>query len=184
LDHKTFPSKGLFFHGNFQVYPFSSIPSSQFQEFAVAKLKIQKVIKLNNKINAEVLGEGGLRLGNSEGINVMDFFLGGFGAKSIDNQIPFLGYDFLDISGDSYIKSSFKLNYNFYNKHHFNINANFANVGNNILSINEWVNLTGYSGYGIGYGLESFLGPIQAMYSFSTDPNTKDHFFVSLGYNF
>jgi len=47
----------------------------------------------------------------------------------------------------------------------------------------DWFSVPNYSGYGVGYGLESFLGPIQAIYSWSPEGKTSN-FFFSIGYWF
>lgn len=63
--------------------------------------------------------------------------------------------------------------------------ANYANINDNLYTSNdlEWLDLPQFSGYAIGYGLESFLGPIEARYTFS--PEIKQHYwFFNLGFWF
>lgn len=184
FNDKYFPSKGIKFDASFSGYPFSSESPQQFEEFGIAKSKLAYAQKISPKISSVISAEAGLRLGSSSGINSLDFFLGGYGSIEINNQVSFLGYDFLQISGDSYIKSTLMLDYEFIKKHHVNFTANFSNVGNRIFDFKQWIQLDGFSGYGIGYGYNSIIGPIQAKYAFSPDDNTIDQFFVSVGYWF
>jgi NTE family protein len=61
--------------------------------------------------------------------------------------------------------------------------ANFANVEDDIFRTGEWFTNPNFSGYALGYGWESFLGPLQVQYSWSPDSG-NDFFFFSLGYWF
>lgn len=184
FNHKYFPSKGVKFDAEFYGYPFSSEPSNEFEEFAIAKSKLSYAQTFSKKFSGVISAEAGVRLGRSTGINSLDFFLGGFGSPEINNQVSFLGYDFLQISGDSYIKSSLLLDYIFFKKHHLNLTANYSNVGNRIFDVQQWVERVGFSGYAIGYGYDSIIGPIQLKYAFSPDDNTEDQIYISVGYWF
>ena len=76
------------------------------------------------------------------------------------------------------------LDYLLTKKHHLNLTANYSNVGSRIFDFKQWVERVGFSGYGIGYGYDSIIGPIQLKYAFSPDENTKDQFLISVGYWF
>lgn len=184
MNDEYFPSKGLKFTTNFNTYPLSSESNSEYEEFAIAKSRINYAIPITKNFSGLICLEAGLRLGESTGINSLDFFLGGYGTTEVNNQIPFLGYDFLEISGDSYIKSKFQIDYNFLEKHHITATANYSNVGNKIFDVQQWIDRVGYSGYGIGYGLNTGFGPIQIKYAFSPDESTEDQVFISIGYWF
>ena len=75
------------------------------------------------------------------------------------------------------------MDYEFLSKNHFMLTGNFANVDDDLFRTGEWFSEPSFSGYGIGYGLESFLGPIQIFYSFTPDAS-EDHIFFSVGYWF
>ena len=61
--------------------------------------------------------------------------------------------------------------------------ANFANIDDDLFRTGEWFKKPSFSGYGLGYGWESFLGPLQLMYSWSPETD-KNQLFFSLGYWF
>jgi NTE family protein len=101
----------------------------------------------------------------------------------VKNFRHFYGYDFLSISGDSYVKGEVGFDYEFYKKHHFNFYANFANVGNAIFEDDRWISRPKYSGYALGYGFESLIGPVELKHTWS--PDTRDHFtWISVGFWF
>ena len=61
---------------------------------------------------------------------------------------------------------------------------NFANVGDDIFSdIDEWFSIPEYSGYALGYAFETFLGPVEAKYSWSPETG-KSKWFFNIGFWF
>ncbi len=126
--------------------------------------------------------EGGFKLGTS-GISTFDFVLGGYGTDLINNFVPFFGYDFLSLPGNSFVKILGRVDYEFAPKNHILMAANIANVDDDLFRLGEWLKPPKYSGYGVGYGWESLIGPVQVFYSWS--PEVKDgNFFFSIGYWF
>src|SRR5690606_38824822 len=117
-------------------------------------------------------------------INYFDFALGGYGFAPINNFRNFLGYDFISLVGDSYVMSSATLDYEIHKKHHINFTGNFANIGNKIFeTINTWWTKPSFSGYGIGYGYESIIGPLEIKHSWS--PEIGNHYtWLSIGFWF
>ena len=76
------------------------------------------------------------------------------------------------------------MDYEFIRKNHFNVYANFANAGDKIFDKwDTWFVSPAYSGYAIGYGLETLIGPIEIKYSWS--PETSQNFWwVNVGFWF
>lgn len=181
-DDKYFPSKGLFFDGDFHFYVFSSDFNDNFKEFSIAKAKLGGAFSILKNLSLNVESEGGFKLGTSN-VTSFDFVLGGFGTDLINNFIPFIGYDFLSLPGNSFVKSYARVDWEFARKNHLMFTANFANVQDDIFRLGEWFTAPSFSGYGISYGWESFLGPVQVMYSWSPEGGTSNVFF-SVGHWF
>jgi NTE family protein len=113
----------------------------------------------------------------------MDFFLGGYSSRRINNLIPFYGYDFISMSGGSLIKVLFEADYEVFKKNHVVFSANFASAQDNLFEQRDWFSNARYTGYAVGYGIETFLGPLELKYSFS--PQQKDgQVFVNIGFKF
>lgn len=182
FDKKYFPKKGVYFDGNFHLYLFSSDFNNDFSEFSIAKGKVGYVFPVLRKLTGRISSETGFRIGNNEN-NSLDFFLGGYGNDLINNFVPFYGYDFISISGDSYIKATLEMDYEFMDKNHLIASANFANVENKLYTTGNWLSTPDFSGYALGYGLETFLGPLEVKYSFSPEIKESQWFF-SLGFWF
>ncbi|MDE3743112.1 patatin-like phospholipase family protein [Maribacter polysaccharolyticus] len=180
-DDTYFPTKGLFFDGDFHFYLLSSDFRGNFKEFSVAKGRMGAAFALAKNLYLNIETEGGFKLGTS-GVASFDFILGGYGNNLINNLIPFIGYDYLSIPGNSYVKSYARFDLEFAPKNHLMLTANIANVDDDLFRTGEWFTEPDYSGFGIGYGFETFMGPLQVMYSFS--PQGSNRLFFSLGYWF
>ena len=183
FNQKYFPKKGWYFSGDLKTFLYSSDYTNEFERFSIAKADMGIVFQPIKRATIKLQTEGGFAIGERT-ISFFDFVLGGYGFVSVNNIKPFLGYDFLSLAGDSYIKGAITTDYEFYKKHHVNFSANFANVGNRIFEHAEgWLVKPQYTGYGIGYGMESIIGPLEIKHSWS--PETGDHFtWFSVGFWF
>ena len=182
LDNKYFPTRGWAFTGDMHTYLLSSDHTNAFNPFTVLKADFATALKVLPKLVFKFQTDAGVSIGGKS-VPFFDFVLGGYGFATVNNFKPFYGYDFLSIGGDSYIKAGGTLDYEFYKKNHFNFSANFANVGEEIFGSLDWFSLPKYSGYALGYGLETILGPIEFKYSWSPEA-PKGFAWFSLGYVF
>ncbi|MEM9687308.1 MAG: patatin, partial [Bacteroidota bacterium] len=181
-DNAYFPRTGLYFKGDFHLYLYSSDNNNQFNQFSIAKAILGVATPIVKNVTFNFTAEGGFEIGNT-GVNSLNFFFGGYGNQLINNFTPFLGYDFLSFSGDSFVKATGKINYEFIPKNHIHFTANYANAGNDIFDTVTWLTTPDFSGYGIGYSLESFIGPIEARYTWSPERG-KGNWFINLGFWF
>jgi NTE family protein len=180
-DNKFFPKKGVFFDGDFHLYLYSTDFINAFDQFSIGKAKFGFATPLANKITFNFETEGGFTLGNG-GYNSLDFLLGGYANNLINNFIPFYGYDFISFGGDSFVKSLFIFDYEFLKKNHLVFAANYSNAADDIFESGEWFSTPDFSGYAVGYGLETLLGPIELKYTWS--PENKARWFFNLGFWF
>tara|TARA_B100000953_G_scaffold110109_1_gene90505 strand:- start:507 stop:2735 length:2229 start_codon:yes stop_codon:yes gene_type:complete len=181
-DNKYFPTKGVRFDGDFHIYLYSSDYNNDFSEFSIAKGSLGYAIQPFPKFTTRISTGTGFKIGNDES-QVLDFFLGGYGNDFINNFKPFLGYDFLSLSADSYIKAQLEFDYELFRKNHIIASANIANVEDDLYTTGNWLSMPDYNGYGIGYGIETFMGPLEAKYSYSPE-NKESYWFFSLGFWF
>ncbi len=148
----------------------------------MAKAKLGYAHKIYGNISAHITAEGGFKLGGPE-TTTLDFALGGYGFKEMNNIIPFLGYEAISIRGNTYLKSTLTFDYEIFRKNHLNITANIANVGNDLFEDGDWIGKVNYSAYALGYGLETILGPMEIKYSYSPELD-RSEWYVALGYRF
>ncbi len=182
FDNKYFPTNGWYFNGDFHLYLFSSDRFDRFEEFSIGKAQLKYAFSPLDKFAMVISNEGGFKLGSTS-TKSMDFILGGWGNNLVNNLVTFNGYDYVDSIGDAYVKTSIDLDYNFYGKNHIAAGANFANLEDDLFSTGNWLSTPDYTGYYLGYGLETFLGPLQTRLAYSPDID-EVHWYFSLGFWF
>lgn len=182
FDKKSFPRSGLYFSSDVQTYLASSDYNHTFKPFSMAKAEIAFANTLFRRATIKIGADAGFNIG-SDSVPYFDYILGGYGYSKINNFNYFYGYDFLSIAGNSYIKTDITLDYEIIKKNHINFSANFANLGDDIFSTVDWISMPKYSGYAVGYGLETIIGPIEIKQSWSPEMS-KSFTWFSIGFLF
>jgi NTE family protein len=168
LDSKFFPKQGWYFNSNLQSYLLSSNYTNKFNRYNIASSQFGITRTFYKKINLKFESEAGVSFGQNS-THFLDFSLGGFGFNPINNIKSFYGYDFLSITADSYVKVLATFDLEFYKKNHINFSANYANAEDKLYSTGNWLSTPRHSGYAVGYGLETVLGPIEIKYAWSPE---------------
>lgn len=181
-DNSFFPKRGVYFSGDFHWYLLANGRNKDFEPFSLAKAKLGYAYTFFNTISANLTTEGGFKWGGPETTS-LDFALGGYGFKEMNNIISFMGYEAISLRGNTYLKSKLTLDYEIFRKNHINISANIANVGNDLFETGQWIDGVDYSGFSAGYGLETVLGPMEIKYSYSPERDQSE-WYVALGYRF
>ncbi len=182
LDDKYFPEKGWFFISDIHSAFYSSDYNNNFKAFTIAKADFGFAAKLFENTTFKFQTEAGFPLGN-ESASTFNFIIGGYGYNRVNNFSYFYGYDFLSMGANSFIKSTLTLDYEFYKNNHLNLGANFANLEDGIFKSVDWISIPRYSGYAIGYGLETVIGPIEIKQSWSPQVG-ETYTWFSVGFSF
>ena len=182
FDNKFFPTKGFYLRGDFNFYFYANGTNKNFNEFSIIKAKIGYAETIFKFFSVLLEASGGVKIGGDE-TKSFDFFVGGYGYKESSNLVPLYGYKDLSLRGNTYLKATITLDYNFYKKAHINIAANIANVGDDLFDTKQWIDGIEHSGYAIGLGLDTFLGPIEVKYSYAPEIE-ESAWYVSIGYRF
>ena len=182
FDNRYFPKRGWYFSGDFQWYFQSSDYTNQFEPFSIAKADIGIAQTFYKKFTIKLQAEAGVALGE-ESVPFFDFVLGGYGFNPVINVRPFYGYDFMSVSGDSYLKALATADWEFVKKNHINFSVNGASIADNLFEDSESVSEHRIFGYGIGYGLESIIGPVEIKYSWSPEVG-RGYTWFSVGFWF
>lgn len=180
--NRYFPKSGFYFDGNFQLYLHASSFNADFSEFSIAKADIGYAFSIKDKLAFNVSTQGGFKIGD-DSTTALGFALGGYAHNFINNFESFYGYDYISLTGDSFVKANFRLDYEVIKKHHILIEANYANIENSIFETGEWITSPDYSGYALGYAIETFIGPIEAKYTYSPETG-NGYWFFNLGFWF
>lgn len=181
-NNKYFPKDGFYFNGDFHWYLYASSFNKDFSPFSIAKADFGYAFMPLNKFAVNFVLQGGFRIGEYLPSS-LSFGLGGYGNNFINNYISFYGYDYLGLDGNSFVKSTLSFDYEIFKKNHITLEANIANVENNLFDTGAWIEKIDYSGIAVGYGIETFLGPLEAKYTYSPELK-KSLWFFNIGFWF
>ena len=180
-DKKYFPTKGYFADLNFKWYMASSDYNEDFTPFAQTKGTLGFATTFWNKLTFQMTNEAGFTL-NKRDSDVFDFYLGGYNKNYINTFVSFYGYDFAELSDDTFVKSEFNLSYALSENHYASFIANFGRIDGNVFrDIDLFKEVK--SGYAIGYSYNAFIGPIELKYSWSPDTG-ENYWLFNLGFWF
>ncbi len=181
-DNKYFPKNGVYFSGDFHWYLYASGLNKDFAPYSIAKADIGYAFNFGDKLAVNIISQGGFKIGNNS-TKTLDFALGGYGNNFINNFYSFYGYDYISLTGNSFVKGTITLDYEIFKKHHITLAANYANIEDNLFDSVDWISVPKYSGYALGYGIETFLGPLEAKVTYSPEIK-KSIWFFNFGFWF
>lgn len=184
FDDRYYPREGFYFNGDFDLYLYSSDFNNDFSEFSIVKADLGYAHAFSSKLSANIMAEAGAKI-NGQNNSSLDFVLGGYARNFINNFSSFYGYDYLSLDGGGFIKATLNVDYEVFEKNHITFSANYANIEDDLFSSTDidWFSLPKYSGYAVGYGIETFLGPVEAKYTWSPETR-KSYWFFNLGFWF
>jgi NTE family protein len=166
-DQKYFPTKGYFADLNFKWYLASSDHNNNFQSFGQTKGTLGFAKTFWDKLTIQITNEAGFTLKNPQS-KVFDFYLGGYNQNYINTFVSFYGYDFAELSDNTFAKTEFNFRYAVTDKHYAVFIANYGRLGDNVFrNIDLFNNIK--SGYALGLSYKSLIGPLEIKYSWSPE---------------
>jgi NTE family protein len=187
-DKKYFQKKGFYLDIDYRWYLASSDYHSDFSlehidfaSFSQLKGKIGLAYTFFNKLTTHFISEAGITIGENNN-RVLDYNVGGYGENYINNFIPFNGYDFAELNANSFLKSTLTFRYEFLPKNYFSATTNYARIEKDLFNEGKIFDNT-KSGYMVGYGLDTFFGPVEINYSWSPD-HKENYWYFNVGYWF
>jgi NTE family protein len=180
-DNSNFPDTGWKIAGDFHFYAWNTEFKENYNPFSIAQLQVGRAISYG-KLTFKATGHVGVTIGDPRNAS-LNFLLGGYGNKRVTNFVSFYGYDFLSVSGDAMVKFLVDVDYEIFPKNHLSFHTNLASIDNGLFDNTDWITKAQYTGYALGYGIETFLGPVELKYSFSPQLDSSE-VFVVVGFKF
>ncbi len=180
-DKKYFQKKGVYLAADFRWYLFSSDYNENFDSFSQLKGELGFAYTFFNKLTLQYIAKAGITIGDNDN-PILDYNLGGYNKNYINTFESLIGYEFAALNGGGFMKSTLKIRHEIFKNNFLMGTASAARVDDDLWNEGDIFADT-KTGLGIGYGLDSFLGPIELNYTYS--PDTKDNYiFFNLGYWF
>ncbi|NLP57810.1 patatin-like phospholipase family protein [Lutibacter sp. B1] len=180
-DKKYFQNKGAYINIDYRWFIASSDYSDTFESFSQLKGKVGLAHTFFNKLTTHIVSEAGITIGDNEN-RALDYNIGGYGENYINNFIPFYGYDFAEMTENSFLRTGITLRYEFLPKNYLSTAVNYGRIENDIFEEGKIFDNT-KTGYMVGYGLNTFIGPIEIKYTWSPD-HSEDYWYFNIGYWF
>ena len=180
-DKKYFQKYGVFLDTGFKWFLSSSDYNNNFNSFSQLKGKFGIAHTFFNKLTTHFISEAGITIGENNN-RALDYNVGGYGENFINSFIPFYGYDLAELTSNAFLKSGLTFRYQFLPKNYISATANYARVERDLFNEGKIFENT-KSGYMVGYGIDTFLGPIEINYSWSPDHSEK-YWHFNVGYWF
>ncbi|MDO3694067.1 patatin-like phospholipase family protein [Wenyingzhuangia sp. chi5] len=183
-DKKSFPNNGYLIKSTFRTYLSSSDYNENFAPISQARILLEGIKTISNTVSLFLQADSGISITNDNQEN-LNYGIGGYGNNFINNYVPFHGYTFSELIGNSYIKGAASIRYRFYKKNYVDFYANYAIVTDDVIDFlkHEPFFKNAKTGYSIGYSADSILGPIDIRYAWSPE-NRNDAIYISVGFWF
>lgn len=187
-DAKYFTKKGWNFNAQYALYFTASDNNNQsFEPFSQISGNIGHAKTFYNKFTLQFTADFGLTIGdNPESFN---YFIGGYNQNFINNFIPFYGYSVGAINNTTFIKGASTFRYEIIPKNYLSFTSNvIASTYEDIFGDDSILDDSDFtvdfkSGYAVGYGIKSIVGPIELKYSWSPEHNI-DFWSFNIGFWF
>jgi NTE family protein len=178
-DKKNFTTKGMYFNPKVSFYISSTDYNDDFEPFTqlTANFGLAKTYK---KFTTHLTADVGLTFGKPT--NSYNYFLGGNIQTFNHNFSSFYGYDVAELSNANFLKPAIKFSYEIFEKNYLSAKANYLSIKNDFFDDNKYFEDV-KAGYVFGYGVDSFLGPIELKYAYSPD-NREAYWYFNIGYWF
>lgn len=181
-DNKYFPTKGVKFNTELRHYAWSSDYNKNFSPFSQITTEFGVTKNVMRNLSIEGVASMGLTIGSEPSSN-HQYYHGGYGFEGLHNIKQFFGYGVMSLNADTYLKLLLRLDYRFNKNHHVNISANFAQMQNSMFESTDWIKLPSYTGYALGYGIQTIIGPVEIKQSYSPETQ-KSYTWFGVGFWF
>jgi NTE family protein len=180
-DSKIFPKRGFYFEANYKMYLLSSDYFNDFEPFSQVYGNIGYAFTPFNRFTIHLTSDAGITIGSSNNF-IHDYHLGGNNENFINTFVPFYGYEVADLSDVGFVKTALELRYEIFKKNYISLLGNFSRMDDDLWNGGDIFDDT-RTGYSVGYGVNTLIGPIQLNYSWSPETNNSFWYF-NLGFWF
>lgn len=180
---RTYPTSGLKWSAACSVYTDNMVKFNNSRPVPVLALSIEGAIPLRNRTTLLpwACSRTIFAKNNEYSFPMMNVIGGNTPGKLLDQQMPFVGIDYMQLSNTNTIIGGLKL------RQRMGANQYLTAIGNVGFQKRgtTWDGLFAkhFWGAGVSYGYDTFLGPLEATLSYS-NITKKLGYYISLGYTF
>ena len=179
-DKAYFPSKGVMFKGAYTFYTDNFTEYKNRPPFSSISGAFAGVVPISNRFSVLPGVYGRFLIGRNIPLAKMNVMGGDIMQQYLPDQLPFIGSTHIELMEHSLLIGAIKLRQRLGNVHYLSLMGNYALSSHDIKDL---LNERTMFGCGIGYGMDSMFGPLEATINYMNHSN-KVNIYINLGYKF
>lgn len=180
FDKRYYPTRGISLKVDYSLYTDNFLTYNDGAPFSAIGLDFESVLSITRRVKFIPSIYGRVLIGNNIPYPYLNCMGGDVAGRYVDQQLPFLGIQHLEIFDNSLVVANIMLRYNLGRNHYISLSGNYAKQDANFFDVFGGDDIIGG---GVGYSYDSFVGPIDVTFSLS-DWSKKLGFYFNLGYYF
>lgn len=180
FDKRYYPTRGVSLKVDYSLYTDNLITYNDGAPFSAIGLDFESVLSITRRVKFIPSIYGRVLIGHNVPYPYLNCMGGDVAGRYVDQQLPFLGIQHLEIFDNSVVVAKIALRYNIGRNHYVTLAGNYAKQEANFFDIFGGEDIFGG---GVGYSYDSIVGPIDFVFSLS-DWSKKLGFYFNLGYYF
>ena len=180
FDKRYYPTRGMSLKVDYSLYTDNLITYNDGAPFSAIGLDFESVLSITRRVKFIPSIYGRVLVGHNIPYPYLNCMGGDVAGRYVDQQLPFLGIQHLEIFDNSVVVAKVKVRYNIGRNHYISLAGNYAKQESNFFDVFGGDDIFGG---GVGYSYDSIVGPIDFMFSLS-DWSKKLGFYFNLGYYF
>ncbi|NDV66857.1 patatin-like phospholipase family protein [Bacteroides sp. 224] len=179
-DKKSYPTKGMSLHADLSIYTDNLSSYKDNTPFGAACAWWEGVFSLTRRFSLLPSFYGRVLFGQDSPYPYMNVLGGDVPGRYMPQQIPFAGINYMEVVDNSVMVGALKFRQRMGKNNYVSFITNYGLTENDLGRIFKGSQLFGM---GVGYGYDSFFGPIEATLNISN--RTKQlGFYFNVGYRF
>ncbi len=179
-NHAYFPTRGVSVQAAYALYTDDLTQYNNHHPFSTIRGHIGLAIPITNRFSILPDVYGRFLIGKEISHAKQNCIGGDVAGRYLGHQLPFTGINNVEITNKALLVSSLKLRQRIGSIHYLTLTANYALNASHIKRIFEEKTLFGC---GLGYGMDSMLGPLECSFNYVNRSNDLTYY-INLGYKF
>ncbi len=180
FDKAYFPSKGISFQASYTLYTDNFTKYDGHAPFSAVTGHFGGVIAATDRFSILPEVYGRFLIGKGIPYSKLNSIGGDVAGRFLSQQLPFAGINTIELAKNSLLVGSIKFRQRMGGVHYLTLTGNYALTAG---KINELLKEQTRFGCGLGYGLDSMFGPLEASLNYANRSN-KVSMYMNLGFKF
>lgn len=175
-----FPSRGVSAQASYALYTDNFTEYNNHAPFSALQGQCEGVLPITNRFSILPAVYGRFLIGKEVSYFKLNTLGGDIPGRFMPQQLPFEGINNIEFTRNALVVGSLKFRQRMGSVHYLKLTANYALSANKLRYLLEEDTLFGC---GLGYGLDSMFGPIEATFNY-TNRSNKVTMYINLGFKF